>query len=87
MAPRRTIAACFAILALLGAGCGEFPDGASALEGAQAAAASPSTTPSPSPREFLEIGEQAASHDAGEPAGATVPAPRSLERWGWALRS
>jgi hypothetical protein len=86
VAPRRTIAACFAILALLGAGCGEFPDpSASALEGAQAAAASPSTTPSP--REFLEIGEQATSREAGEPVGATVPAPKSLERWGWALRS
>ena len=88
MSPQRTLVACFAILALLGAGCGEFSnDDASAVQGAQAAASSPSTPPAPSPREFLEVGEQAASHDAGEPVRATVPAPRSLERWGWVLRS
>jgi hypothetical protein len=88
VSPRRTLAACIAVLALLGAGCGEFPDpDASALEGAQVAAASPLASPSSPPREFLEVGEQATSHDAGEPVGATVPAPKSLERWGWALRS
>ena len=88
MSSRRTLAACFAVLALLGAGCGEFPDpSASALEGAQVAAASPLAPPSPLPREFLEVGEQATSQDAGEPVGQTVPAPKSLERWGWALRS
>ena len=88
MAPRRTIAACLAILALIGASCGESPErSAPAIEGAQAAGATSSPIPSPSPREFLEVGEQTTSHDAGETVGAAVPAPKSLERWGWALRS
>jgi lipoprotein-anchoring transpeptidase ErfK/SrfK len=84
VSPRRAIAACFTIIALLGAGCGEFPDD-SAMAREAARAASPS--PSPSPREFLEVGDQASSHAAGEPAGTAVPAPKYLERWGWALRS
>jgi len=89
-APRRPLVACFAALALLGAAsCGDFPDEpASAHELAQQPPVAPSSDPSPSPREFLEVAEGEASHTPPrEPVRANVAAPKSLERWEWAVRA
>jgi hypothetical protein len=79
MAPRRFATTCVVILALTAVGCRDFPDGASARELAP--------TPSPSPREFLEIGADESPHDAVQPARAGVAAPESVDRWEWALRA
>lgn len=91
MAPRRLAIAGVAVLALVGVSCGDLPDGpAPARELAQAAPSpqtTPATTPSPSPREFLEVGEAESAHDVGQPQQVALPAPKSLERWGWTLRS
>ncbi|MDH4112665.1 MAG: L,D-transpeptidase [Actinomycetota bacterium] len=86
MTPRRSFIACIALLALLGASCGEYTDGsASAREFPEAAA--PSTSPSPSPREFLEVGDVETAHETAQIVQAAAPAPKSIERWGWALRA
>jgi lipoprotein-anchoring transpeptidase ErfK/SrfK len=86
MAPRRILPALFAVLCVLGASCSDFPDGsASAQELAEAVSGTIAATPSP--REFLEVGAGETSHGAAEQVGGVAPAPRSLERWGWALRS
>lgn len=85
MAPRRTAIAFFVVIALLGAGCGDFPDGASARELATTASPIPSATPSP--REFLEIGADGSAPGTEQPVKVATPAPKSLERWGWALRA
>jgi lipoprotein-anchoring transpeptidase ErfK/SrfK len=83
MAPRRAAAACFAVLALLGAGCGDFPDGpASANEVAPA-----SVEPAPAPNEFLEVGGDQGSTDATRAEAKAAEPPESLERWQWALRA
>ena len=88
-APRRPLVACFAALALLGAAsCGDFPDDpASAHELAQRPPDAPSPEPSPSPREFLEVAEGEASHASTEPVRTSLRAPKSLERWEWAVRA
>jgi lipoprotein-anchoring transpeptidase ErfK/SrfK len=86
MAPRRTMIAGFAVLALLGASCGDFPDeNASANELANASSPVVSAA-SPSPREFLEVGADETSSVTEQPVTAAAPAPKSLDRWEWALR-
>lgn len=85
MAPRRCFIVCVAVLALAGAGCSDFPEGASAREFAPTDPSSP--TASPSPREFLEIGADGSARGTEQPVQMAAPAPKSLERWGWALRA
>lgn len=85
MAPRRWFIACVAVLALVGAGCNDFPEGASAQEFASTASSPPTATPSP--REFLEIGDDGSAHGTDQPVQMAAPAPKSLERWGWSLRA
>jgi len=85
VAPRRSFLACLAVLALVGAGCNDFPEDASARELAPTVAPTPPA--SPSPREFLEVGEAGSTNETSQPAQMGTPAPKSLERWGWALRA
>ena len=81
MSPRRTTIACFAVLALLGASCGDFPDeNASANELATASSPVVSTA-SPSPREFLEVGADESPSVTEQPVTAAAPAPKSIDRW------
>jgi lipoprotein-anchoring transpeptidase ErfK/SrfK len=77
-----------ALMALLCASCGDFPDGPASAHELPAQAASPSSVePTPSPREFLEVAEGEATHTAEEPPQASVPAPKSVERSAWAVRA
>ncbi len=88
MAPPRIALAGLAVLALIGAGCGDVPDGPAPVdELRELDQASPSPIASPLPREFLEMGDAEAPHDTGQPAEAGLSAPKSIEHWGWALRS
>ena len=82
MPPRAFLTAFLAVLALLGASCGDVPGEAAA---AKAIAAAPMS--SPAPRAFLEFGSGESTSTSGEPTPGVVPAPRSLERWEWAVRS
>jgi hypothetical protein len=74
---------CFAVLSLVGAGCGEFPNDAASAR----VAPTLSSTPSPIPREFLEIGAGEPAHESQESVQMAAPAPKSLDRWEWALRA
>ena len=83
MAPRRLANACLVVVALVAAGCGDFPDGASARELGVVAAPSSAS----SPHEFLEVGVVEPSHAAAHSAPGAARAPESVGRWGWALRA
>jgi len=83
MSPRRCLNACIAVLGLVTAACGNVAGEAASAPALQNAPA----TPSPAPREFLEIGAGEPSPESRPPRQMAAPAPRSLERWEWAVHS
>ncbi len=84
VAPRRSTTLCFVILAFVGASCGELPGRGSAAPEATRAERS---SPAQSPRVFLEVAAESSSSVGEQAVAPSAPAPRSLERWEWALRA
>ena len=84
MSPRRSTTLCFVILAFIGASCGELPGRG---PGVPEAGRAPPSSPGQAPRAFLEVGTDSSSSASEQPASMSAPAPRSLERWEWALRA